>query len=249
MEVYPDSFTIPQNPELEFEILPVTAENYYETAVFYAKVYTESNPLVLFFKVSHEEYLNEITLSVAKESVETNMGIICYCKTNKEIASAVFYKDMAQMKGTINYKDPKEMETKRIRFIPYMRNENLELYKKLTEMEPNACLMQRGFCTSEKYAGLGLATIMSKFSLFKHPIIKNATFIIAEDIHPAVAKVHMKSGYEILWEKKWEDFKDVEGCEHYAELNDFLEKSGRRKVDKLRLALFDRKKCVDENNK
>lgn len=241
MEFYSVAFTLPKKPELEFEIRPVTSENYTEAAKSFAETYATSNPLLLYFGISAQQYFDGVSLSLAKECAENNLGIIVYCKTNNEIACAVFHEDLKQSKRPIEYKDPKTDNIKGIRWVHYLRNQNLDLFKNLAN-SPDKCFRQRGFSTNKKYLNLGLATILSEFCLFKHPILKDARYFIGEDINPAMSRVHVKVGFEIVWEIAWEDFKDVEGCEYYAELNEFLEKNGYEKADKLRLAVFDREK-------
>jgi len=218
------TFTSLKNPDLQFEIVPLTKDDLEEAVSLSARCYSQRDPLVVHFQIPYEEiYISQKIY--AQRAIEDNMAVVVKdTKTGKIIGVALQADEYHMNTDPVSYEGAIP-STSRI-YDLMATEEYMEFPKNNVATQPNEIVHGVFIAVDEAYAGNRVQLNTQDFLIKEHPIISKARLFYTEVYNPISSKVCDQSNWKTVETLSLKTFKTKEGQNLFEGFEETMKKLG-----------------------
>jgi len=224
-------FSSPKDPELQFEIVPLTPDILEETLILLTNAYHKRDPLVVHLEIPYE-VINISQRLYAQRSMEENLAFVVKDVKKSKVVGAGIQIDVYSMEqNPIDYTKvfPPDCKLFQLQALENaMTWANDYPATKLLEVI-HGCFV----AVDEKYSGNKIQFHCNKFVLEEHPLIMKARVFFTEVYNGISAKVCEQSGWKIVETLDLRTLVNDKGDKIFEKIDETVKKIGLPDFEKL----------------
>jgi len=205
LQTFSKYYSSPKNPEIIFELNPVTEDNYADAAELIAHAYSK-NSLFARQGLTEDKLYNEILLPIAEKVAEENTGVTCYEVEDCELVGALFQQDLSAIIKDLSLKYKSFLRWSELGLL-FKQQE--ELINNITRNKGYSFLVT-GIAVNSNFRGLGLGSEMLNLCMTLHPGFKDAKYFLYHPFGKADLRSGVKAGYQELCKKDWSQLEELD---------------------------------------
>lgn len=239
------SFVSPVNTNFIFELRPITIYNCQVAARLFAKNFKDE-ALCKYFGLSETQLFEYDSYPLALLNAEENLGVACYDINKDLMIGVLLHDDPARLQERFIHSIDSNV-SKAYGFTDIYKKENQELFDSLKKSQ-EGWLHGCNFTIDNSYQKLGLGTIIQKFALEEHPVLRNYRYFTFDATSTFSVKIAKKMNFEEIWSKSWLDIAKHPGNEYYNNMIQYIRSVDNSFDDIYHLYLYDRKKINNRSS-